>query len=155
MRGKGTESRKPEFSDGITPAHAGKSGTHKAPAWEPGGSPPRMRGKDTSLSARAYSRGITPAYAGKRLAAACGERRAGDHPRTCGEKLCDLYLTVSPQGSPPRMRGKVTLQDVRRFAVRITPAYAGKRRCLRFRPGKTQDHPRMCGEKRRRPYHPA
>ena len=35
-----------------------------------------------------------------------------------------------------------------RWRARDPPAYAGKRRCLRFRPGKTQDHPRMCGEKR-------
>ena len=51
------------------------------------------------------------------------------------------------RGSPPRMRGKVYKITPPWFSIRITPAYAGKRRCPRFRPGKTRDHPRVCGEK--------
>ena len=34
-----------------------------------------------------------------------------------------------------------------RFQFGITPAYAGKRRCPRFHPGRIRDHPRVCGEK--------
>ena len=53
-------------------------------------------------------------------------------------------------GSPPRVRGKV--QPLHEVAVRrgITPARAGKR--LRHRPQccMGRDHPRACGEKRRR-----
>ena len=47
----------------------------------------------------------------------------------------------------PHMRGKVISMGFFNVTVRITPACAGKRRCLRFHPGKTQDHPHMCGEK--------
>ena len=51
------------------------------------------------------------------------------------------------QGSPPRGRGKAPLAAVRQSAVRITPAWAGKRReqepCQRSR----KDHPRVGGEK--------
>ena len=54
---------------------------------------------------------------------------------------------VKKPGSPPRMRGKVYKITPPWFSIRITPAYAGKRRCPRFRPGKTRDHPRVCGEK--------
>ena len=46
------------------------------------------------------------------------------------------------------MRGKEHVRLREQHGARITPAYAGKRRCPRFRPGKIRDHPRMCGEKR-------
>ena len=45
------------------------------------------------------------------------------------------------------MRGKEHVRLREQHGARITPAYAGKRRCPRFRPGKIRDHPRMCGEK--------
>ena len=53
------------------------------------------------------------------------------------------------KGSPPRMRGKVPPMPLSRFQFGITPAYAGKRRCPRFHPGRIRDHPRVCGEKGR------
>ena len=50
-------------------------------------------------------------------------------------------------GSPPPMRGKgikpLTVSDVQG----ITPAYAGKRRGKSPVCHRTQDHPRLCGEK--------
>ena len=50
-------------------------------------------------------------------------------------------------GSPPRMRGKVSVLVVNQPKDRITPAHAGKRN--RGKPGRhcSQDHPRACGEK--------
>ena len=45
------------------------------------------------------------------------------------------------------MRGKVTIAGYEVDVKGITPACAGKRHCPRFRPGKTRDHPRVCGEK--------
>ena len=68
-------------------------------------------------------------------------------PRVCGEKRLCAPPIASAVGSPPRMRGKVVAHCVRQNAVRITPAYAGKR------PGNVSgahnvwDHPRVCGEK--------
>ena len=53
----------------------------------------------------------------------------------------------SPLRSPPRMRGKELGFHIVAVKIGITPACAGKRRCPRFRPGKTRDHPRVCGEK--------
>ena len=46
------------------------------------------------------------------------------------------------------MRGKAEVRHERDQEPGITPACAGKRHCPRFRPGKTRDHPRVCGEKR-------
>ena len=54
---------------------------------------------------------------------------------------------MMPLGSPPRMRGKVTLR-LRKFVPDgITPAYAGKRFVLSLVMISIRDHPRVCGEK--------
>ena len=68
-------------------------------------------------------------------------------PAYAGKSHSYLNSTFLNLGSPPRMRGKVVAHCVRQNAVRITPAYAGKR------PGNVSgahnvwDHPRVCGEK--------
>ncbi len=45
------------------------------------------------------------------------------------------------------MRGKVSHSTNGGFQIRITPAYAGKRPFPHVRDWRTQDHPRLCGEK--------
>ena len=45
------------------------------------------------------------------------------------------------------MRGKEDLCAKKLIEFRITPAYAGKRKPSKFRFGKPEDHPRLCGEK--------
>ena len=47
------------------------------------------------------------------------------------------------------MRGKVIDTLSGKFVIRITPAYAGKRKLIYKHVIKRQDHPRLCGEKRR------
>ena len=51
-------------------------------------------------------------------------------------------------GSPPRRQGKANWHCVRRPALRITPAHAGKRTRSWRAYGCPWDHPRMGGEKR-------
>ena len=53
-------------------------------------------------------------------------------------------------GSPPRMRGKVYAGKVCALLRWITPAYAGKRITLSRTVDKPSDHPRVCGEKKKR-----
>ena len=106
-----------------------------------------MRGKAKRYLRFLLPTGITPAYAGK---SRCSRLRCGvfrDHPRVCGEKKKMNMRKDKRMGSPPRMRGKADYTPVVDVRVRITPACAGKRHCPRFRPGKTRDHPRVCGEK--------
>ena len=87
MRGKGKVFFGADLSSGITPAHAGKSGSHcsrnfsdwdhprtcgekQSFAGKPLprlGSPPHMRGKVSHSGKRWCCYGITPAHAGKRL----------------------------------------------------------------------------------------
>ena len=70
-----------------------------------------------------------------------------DHPRVCGEKSTRHILMAHATGSPPRMRGKAEPEAAPRPALRITPAYAGKRVRVKSRGIMTRDHPRVCGEK--------
>ena len=50
-------------------------------------------------------------------------------------------------GSPPQVRGKVSIPVLDFFLQRITPAGAGKSRALAANPDAQEDHPRRCGEK--------
>ena len=131
---------------GITPAYAGKRPAAWAGAWRTGdhprvcgeedtagsldavrvGSPPRMRGRGVFHFFPPLYFGITPAYAGKshHLPAHTGEVR--DHPRVCGEERSPSCVSQSCRGSPPRMRGRAVLKDIKKAAAGITPAYAGK-----------------------------
>ena len=148
MRGKAEGKAEIARTLRITPAYAGKR--NSARTWSSvrqdhprvcgekssmsrlfslySGSPPRMRGKGLMTNLTNLKARITPAYAGKRL---WGNNRGGrneDRPRVCGEKFIRLALPDLHRGSPPRMRGKEPLRAVTICCVRITPAYAGKRR---------------------------
>ena len=135
-------------SYGITPAYAGKSRRHLKLLLEIedhprlcgekfssmsevdiiSGSPPPMRGKVRMADATILTKGITPAYAGKSHVRRLQRVQSGDHPRLCGEKPVNTPLMFSQIGSPPPMRGKARKTAVAAACLRITPAYAGKRR---------------------------
>ena len=111
---------------------------------------------------------ITPAYAGKSVLGDPRCHSSRDHPRLCGEKFSIRSTKSNCPGSPPPMRGKVKYHGKGLYLHRITPAYAGKSySTLGFQPfvritpayaGKrlrrqaprcqSEDHPRLCGEKR-------
>ena len=127
MRGKATLYIDQLATFRITPAYAGKSSRyglfcaenkdhprlcgekrHFALLWLPVvGSPPPMRGKAPFRFVVVACGGITPAYAGKSFSSFVVYIITQDHPRLCGEK----YKKLQPK----------------RYAVWITPAYAGKR----------------------------
>ena len=167
MRGKDHFDVKGQFRCGITPAYAGKrhndrngqvtekdhprvcgeksrSGLNLPRSW---GSPPRMRGKVKTPQKGLQGPRITPAYAGKRPLASLTTSTAKDHPRVCGEKCFSCLFSCTRWGSPPRMRGKETASACLHLRNGITPAYAGKRVIHDRIEWRTQDHPRVCGEK--------
>ena len=76
-----------------------------------------------------------------------GLRPRRDHPRVCGEKALTSIPRDKPQGSPPRVRGKVGHALHVGVGVGITPACAGKSKFPRERGAGSWDHPRVCGEK--------
>ena len=64
-----------------------------------------------------------------------------------GEKLIQQSNGQTSMGSPPRGRGKVSNGIINAFGLRITPAWAGKRRQNPHRAPLHRDHPRVGGEK--------
>ena len=147
MRGKVVHFFGAHLPDGITPAYAGKSsqtaehpsimqdhprvcGEKSSPTSshrKGQGSPPRMRGKADAKPAPDERSRITPAYAGKSQYCVLQVGFQRDHPRVCGEKPFPARQARMCRGSPPRMRGKVTLPPWLWLFPGITPAYAGKR----------------------------
>ena len=85
-----------------------------------------MRGKPTTNPDSPNNYGITPADAGKTALYAKWDGMEKDHPRGCGENhaLGDFFVMFA--GSPPRMRGKRTVQVLPLNITGITPADAGK-----------------------------
>ena len=146
MRGKVSNGSQQGSDAGITPAYAGKRVAcqvfavnfqdHPRVCGEKllllasiapcSGSPPRMRGKVSEIKRRLTKAGITPAYAGKSPGTRQQAGASQDHPRVCGEKLSWRAASRLFAGSPPRMRGKVQLDNQAAGRVGITPAYAGK-----------------------------
>ena len=169
MRGKASGCCFLGVSIGITPAYAGKSqGCHqcrlrcedhpricgeKTKKIDMGatvyGSPPHMRGKEGVGAVHVLEQGITPAYAGKSAFTLDKRRAVQDHPRICGEKSLLDERRERQVGSPPHMRGKGHRTNCHSVHLRITPAYAGKRGRSELHGLQPQDHPRICGEKRK------
>ena len=147
MRGKALPEQIDPWYCGITPAYAGKR--YKIILYTPvqedhprlcgekvtadivglkvRGSPPPMRGKVLNFSVADFPFGITPAYAGK--------------------SVFHFFQCPFDQGSPPPMRGKAAGLSVSPARTGITPAYAGKSQGCGIIHGRSQDHPRLCGEK--------
>ena len=108
-----------------------------------------MRGKVISSLQCDFLSGIIPACAGKSFWPCTVLPRCRDHPRVCGEKQQMIADAGKGMGSPPRMRGKAERRSKRPQNPGITPAYAGKRDLVISESGDIEDHPRVCGEKRR------
>ena len=64
-----------------------------------------------------------------------------------GEKIASCTVCRVSMGSPPHGRGKAKAYLEARFALRITPAWAGKSRWGRSSSVCCWDHPRMGEEK--------
>ena len=148
MRGKVHSAMHPKTSDRDHPRVCGEKLDQTTNTNEATGSPPRMRGKVPSWITATWTHRITPAYAGKSPGIGLLTLRYWDHPRVCGEKLFFVRLRHCLVGSPPRMRGKVVCNETGKGGQGITPAYAGKRRPTAMKMQASQDHPRVCGEKR-------
>ena len=167
VRGKDRAQRATAVIQRITPACAGKRFDRAwcpCPGWDhprlcgekavPGatrdfavGSPPPVRGKAVSTPSMRRAVRITPACAGKRAARSWTRCARRDHPRLCGEKSSSFCQNLTPPGSPPPVRGKVSHCRIWDLLPRITPACAGKRQNHGKLALKDEDHPRLCGEK--------
>ena len=89
---------------------------------------------------------ITPAYAGKTENVFKQAMKRLDHPRVCGKNAFWTCNNTNNWGSPPRMREKRLILNVKRMNYRITPAYAGKTLLTTHLLPFMKDHPRVCGK---------
>ena len=89
---------------------------------------------------------ITPAHAGKTYIVYPSRSTSQDHPRACGENFLSIRSIHLPSGSPPRMRGKLSLFSGIVRITGITPAHAGKTYVEEIVDLDSEDHPRACGE---------
>ena len=90
------------------------------------GSSPRMRGK---LELRKQPDGrvrIIPAHAGQTPTSPSEAPATSDHPRACGANAFSSLNFCHPDGSSPRMRGKLDALHVLLEPLRIIPAHAGQ-----------------------------
>ena len=93
---------------------------------------------------------ITPARAGKTVPELLARRVIEDHPRACGENVNKVAENFYLVGSPPRVRGKLDIVHNAVGGDGITPARAGKTSLIVPSMSRDMDHPRACGENRRR-----
>ena len=87
MRGKADAMTFEDTAHGITPAHAGKSGSHR----------------DSGAKRQDH-----PRPCGEKCVKIWFASLMRDHPRPCGEKKSALRNGMPYPGSPPPMRGKVS-----------------------------------------------
>ena len=114
------------------------------------GSSPRMRGTLMVTVLKIMERGIIPAYAGN-----TGDVRSvfiplWDHPRVCGEHQASSQSASNTRGSSPRMRGTPSSSSCVSHLAGIIPAYAGNTSIPFDSFRLSGDHPRVCGEHRKR-----
>ena len=108
-----------------------------------------MRGTDLSAPHGLCRKRITPAHAGNSRKSNIQPARMEDHPRTCGEQRRLTAKQKLSAGSPPHMRGTVSLALRPGMRSGITPAHAGNRKKEIFFSPFHPDHPRTCGEQSR------
>ena len=111
----------------ITPAWAGKSFDDTLfglQDWDH----PRVGGEKPEKELRLEAdKGSPPRGRGKAAYTTADLLTTQDHPRVGGEKIDEGLVQKQFLGSPPRGRGKANTRQKSEIALRITPAWAGKR----------------------------
>ena len=110
------------------------------------GSSPRVRGAVIRFNSLAQQLGIIPARAGSSSMCSGPTARPRDHPRACGEQLCNTSLMARSAGSSPRVRGADIRDEQKVIAYGIIPARAGSSMVCARLVRLARDHPRACGE---------
>ena len=114
------------------------------------GSSPRMRGTRRCEGGMKRRAGIIPADAGNTYGWEWLAGNERDHPRGCGEHLVLIPIHCVVEGSSPRMRGTRFPPAWALWSAGIIPADAGNTCPWRRWPWHPRDHPRGCGEHKRR-----
>ena len=110
-----------------------------------GGPSPRLRGKRPAGRFGAPARRSIPAPAGETPAGPPWPPASGVHPRACGGNDSRRTCRIIARGPSPRLRGKPSERNRKRFLARSIPAPAGETRASRVPNPKARVHPRACG----------
>ena len=105
-----------------------------------------MRGTANEVTTSTTTDRITPACAGNSRASPKYRIILKDHPRVCGEQHFLAHHQRQYLGSPPRVRGTVSVRAGNSITVGITPACAGNSSIFKGTGCDHEDHPRVCGE---------
>ena len=110
------------------------------------GSPPRARGRRHLLGRYRGEVRLTPACAGTTGTPSRGCRPAAAHPRVRGDDpLGDVFGHLE-QGSPPRARGRLEVDESGGLAFGLTPACAGTTASAHLPASDIAAHPRVRGD---------
>ena len=165
-RGKRVAASAACVTDGLIPAHAGKTREHVVLGGHGGahprsrgenslvtlcyvgfsGSSPLTRGKPWACADTGARRGLIPAHAGKTVRLWASGCECGAHPRSRGENFNRVRTAHYTLGSSPLTRGKLPDRGGGRKAGRLIPAHAGKTICHIWGVGCSGAHPRSRGE---------
>ena len=114
------------------------------------GSSPHVRGTLNNRARATRVTGIIPACAGNTYVPSVPIGRCRDHPRMCGEHWNRWGTATSSLGSSPHVRGTLMMRPSSGVSAGIIPACAGNTVTKDTDAETYRDHPRMCGEHRRR-----
>ena len=110
------------------------------------GSSPLARGTLTAILRACGRVGLIPARAGNTGEKLYSSGVAGAHPRSRGEHIGAVYVSVSVVGSSPLARGTRFIPDALMQSSGLIPARAGNTRLIRSRVSEMRAHPRSRGE---------
>ena len=155
-----------DLTDGLIPAHAGKTRQDResyAGSWAhprsrgenagnigsdagTSGSSPLTRGKPGNWGVGGKAAGLIPAHAGKTTQTPGSPCRRGAHPRSRGENIKAAAAVVAEWGSSPLTRGKPYWPAWVVRMRRLIPAHAGKTLYRAGHQHPARAHPRSRGE---------
>ena len=155
-----------DLTDGLIPAHAGKTRQDResyAGSWAhprsrgenagnigsdagTSGSSPLTRGKPGNWVVGGKAAGLIPAHAGKTTQTPGSPCRRGAHPRSRGENIKAAAAVVAEWGSSPLTRGKPYWPAWVVRMRRLIPAHAGKTLYRAGHQHPARAHPRSRGE---------
>ena len=95
-------------------------------AYREAGTPPRVWGRVSRLFRREGQHGDTPTCVGKSTSMRLRSSVDKGHPHVCGEEDSIRVATKERIGTPPRVWGRVTLNEIARMFPRDTPTCVGK-----------------------------
>ena len=118
------------------------------------GSSPRVRGQVDLIASNGSTVRFIPACAGTGDHPGLTIAALSVHPRVCGDRFGVSHQTIAHHGSSPRVRGQARCCRCCHWCHRFIPACAGTGQVPAAEVIHFTVHPRVCGDRKRRPTWP-